>query len=237
MRPLLRSRPSRRRERGAAVFVVVLTITLLTAVGVFALRSASLVDQAAGYDRQASQTTYLTEYAARSVAAEIGNGAARVYVDKTASGTDDCQVNRLLDGNALDPTLEFLPCYKLYGNEIGNRVDANFSGNKLLDSQSTVAAGSLGPRLDVTGTITPMEGVFVVEMTDPSESVPTPGSAVGGNNPANTFRDVQVTFTAYGQVRPLDALADDPWCAANSLSSSASVTSLRAHVTLKNVPR
>jgi len=228
---------ARRRERGAAVFVVVLTITLLTAIGVFALRSASLVDQAAGYERQSAQTMYLSEYAGRAVAAEVGAGAARTYIDKVATGTDICNVNKLLDPNALDPNITYLPCYKLFLNEIGNRVNANFNGNTLLSAQTTGAAGSLGPKLDTTGTITPMEGVFVVEMTDPAESTPTPGSAVGGNNPANTFRDVQLTFTAYAQVRPFDAIPDDPWCAGNSLSTSASVTSLRAHVTLRNVPR
>lgn len=227
----------RRGERGAAVFVVVLAITLLTAVGVFALRSASLVDQAAGYDRQASQALFLSEYAGRAVAAEVGDGAARNYIDKVSTSTDNCYVNKLLDPNALDPNITYLPCYKLFLNEIGSRVDAKFSGKKLLADQSTTAAGSLGPKLDVTGTMTPMEGVFVVEMTDPAESTPTPGSAVGANNPANTFRDVQLTFTAYAQIRPFDVTPDDPWCASGTLSTSASLTSLRAHVTLRNVPR
>lgn len=230
-------RTRRRQERGAAVFVVVLAITLLTAVGVFALRSASLVDQAAGYDRQASQTLYLSEYAGRAVAAEVGDGAARAYIDKVSTSTDTCYVNKLLDPNALDPNITYLPCYKLFLNEIASRVAAKPTAGKLLADQTTGAAGSLGPKLDLTGAITPMEGVFVVEMTDPAESTPTAGSAVGGNNPANTFRDVQLTFTAYAQVRPFDATPDDPWCASNSLSTSASVTSLRAHVTLRNVPR
>ncbi len=165
---------------------------------------------------------------------------ARTYIDKVANSsavTEECFVNRKLDPNSLDPNITFLPCYKLFLNEIGQRVDAKFPGNKLLEPQSAAAGGSLGPQLDATGTIQPMEGVFVVEMTDPAESTPTPGSAVGGNNPANTFRDVQLTFTAFAQVRPFDATPDDPWCASNSLSTSASVTSLRAHVTLRNVPR
>lgn len=224
-------------ERGAAVFVVVLAITLLTAIGVFAVRNASLVEQAAGYGRQASQTAYLTEYAARAVAAEIGDGAARVYIDKVASGTDTCYANKQLDANALDPNITYLPCYKLFYTDIGKRVDAHFPGNQLLGAQSTTGVGSLGPKLDLTGAMTAMEGVFVVEMTDPAESTPTAGSAVGGNNPANTFRDVQVTFTAFAQVRPIDPNPGDPWCANQSLSTSASVTSLRSHVTLRNVPR
>lgn len=230
---------SRRHERGAAVFVVVLVVTLLTAIGVFALRSVSLVDVAAGYDRQASQTLYLSEYAGRAVAAEVGDGAGRIYIDKVASGTDtNCLVNSKRDPTALDPLITApLPCYKLFINEISARVDKNFSGNKVLATQDTSFAGSLGPKLDITGAIQPMEGVFVVEMTDPAETVPNPGSAQGGNNPANAFKDVQLTFTAFAQVRPLDPNPADPWCASNSLATSASVSSLRAHVTLKNVPR
>ena len=226
-------------QRGAAVFVVVLVISLLTAIGVFALRSVSLVNLAAGYDRQASQTFYLSEYAGRAVAAEVGDGAGSIYVNKVATGADtNCLVNSKLDPTALDPLITSpLPCYKLFINEIGSRVDKNFSGNLVLAPQDATNAGSLGPRLDVTGAIQPMEGVFVVEMTDPAETVPNAGSAQGGNNPANSFKDVQLTFTAFAQVRPLDPNPTDPWCAANSLSTSASVTSLRAHVTLKNVPR
>jgi hypothetical protein len=231
-------RPLRTQERGAAVFVVVLVITLLTALGVFALRSVSLVDVAAGYDRQASQTAYLSEYAGRAVAAELGDGAASAYIDKVARGTDTCLVNTKLDPAALDPSITApLPCYKLFINEIGNRVDKYFSGNKVLNAQDTNFAGSLGPKLDLTGAIQPMEGVFVVEMTDPADTVPNPGSPLGGNNPANQFKDVQLTLTAFAQVRPLDPNPADPWCASSSLAASASVSSLRAHVTLKNVPR
>ena len=232
-------RPIRRSpdERGAAVFVVVLAITLLTAIGVFAVRNASLVEQAAGYGRQASQTAYLTEYAARAVAAEVGDGGARTYIDKVATGTDECFANRQLNATALGAGITYLPCYKLFYTDIGKRVDAHFPLNLLLEQQKTNAVGSLGPKLDLAGAMTAMEGIFVVEMTDPAESTPTPGSAVGSNNPANTFRDVQLTFTAFAQIRPIGANPAQPWCATQSLSTSASVTSLRSHVTLRNVPR
>lgn len=215
-----------------------MVITLLTAVGVFALRTASLADQAAGYDRQMVQTLSLTEYAGRAVSAELGNGAAKIYLDKVANGKDDCFVNQNLDPTALDPNITApLPCYKLFLNEIDQRVNAVQPGAKVLSDQSTTGAGSLGPKLDLTGVLVPQEGVFVVEMSDPAESVPTAGSGIGGNNPANQFRDVQLTLTAFGQIRPLDAGAGSPWCASGSKSTSASVTSVRAHVTLRNVPR
>ncbi len=71
------ARRSRRSERGASVFIVLLVITLLTAIGIFSARSASLVDQAAGYDRQLVQTQYVPELAGRAVGAELGDGGAK----------------------------------------------------------------------------------------------------------------------------------------------------------------
>jgi hypothetical protein len=123
-------------------------------------------------------------------------------------------------------------------SEIANRVQTLSSAN-VLEAPTSTSGGSLGPAFGAAGQNTSNEGVFVVEMIEPAESVPTAGSAQGGNNPANSFRDVSLTLTAFGQIRPYDATAatDDPWCAPNTLSASASVSTLRAHVTLKNVPR
>jgi hypothetical protein len=230
----------RRNQRGAAVFIVVLVVTLLTAIGVFAVRSTSLVSTAVGYHRQATQTALLTEYGGRAVTAELGDGAAKTYLDKVGQGSDTCDSNNSLALGDLDASLagERPACYKLYMSEIADRVQTLSSSN-ILEAPTTTAGGSLGPAFGAAGQNTTAEGVFVVEMIEPAESVPTAGSAQGGNNPANTFRDVSLTLTAYGQVRPYDTTASgtDPWCAPNSLSASASVSSLRAHVTLKNVPR
>ncbi|WP_437319490.1 hypothetical protein [Sorangium sp. So ce385] len=64
---------SRRRahERGAAVFIVVLVITMLTAIGLFAVNVATLSTIATGHERRMTQTHYLTEYAMQLVIAEI----------------------------------------------------------------------------------------------------------------------------------------------------------------------
>ena len=223
-----------RSERGAAVFIVLLVITLLTAIGIFAARSASLVDQATGFDRQAVQTQYLTAYAGRAVTAELGDGAGKSYLDKVALGTDACEANQNVV--PLTPGAP-IPCYKLYISEIANRVNAK-TGNTVLDQQTVINGGSLGPPVGPAGLAMSQESVFVVEMTEPYESIPNPGSEVAGLG-NNAFRDVQLTLTAYGQVRPVDLvnLGASPWCAVNASSTSASVSALRAHVTLKNVPR
>ncbi|XXX80000.1 hypothetical protein WMF30_14620 [Sorangium sp. So ce134] len=64
---------SRRRAhaRGAAVFIVVLVITMLTAIGLFAAHAATLSTIASGHERRMTQTHYLTEYAMQLVIAEI----------------------------------------------------------------------------------------------------------------------------------------------------------------------
>lgn len=222
----------RRSERGAAVFVVLLVVTLLTAIGIFAARSASLVNQAAGFDRQLVQTQYLTEYAGRAVATEIGDGAGKSYLDQVVRGSDKCETNKLVLPLATDAPIA---CYKLYISEINDRVSAK-TGNAVLSDQSVAAAGSLGPKLAAAGTGSQVEGLFVVEMTEPFESVPNPGSEAGGAQ-INAFRDVQLTLTAYGQVRPFAAAASNPWCAVAATSTAASIGGLRAHVTLRNVPR
>jgi hypothetical protein len=93
-------RSRRTGERGAAVFVVVMAITLLTAVGLFAAHSATLVDQAAGYSRVARQAQYMTEYGALLTIAELGSGAADAYVKRIRESTELCQATSGLSGYA-----------------------------------------------------------------------------------------------------------------------------------------
>ncbi|WP_433935083.1 hypothetical protein AB3662_10600 [Sorangium cellulosum] len=61
----------RSRERGAAVFIVVLVITMLTAIGLFAAHAATLSTIASGHARRMTQTHYLAEYAMQLALAEV----------------------------------------------------------------------------------------------------------------------------------------------------------------------
>ncbi|MCC6556601.1 MAG: hypothetical protein IT372_26880 [Polyangiaceae bacterium] len=67
----LEKRARRARERGAAVFIVVLVIAMLTAIGVFAASSASISTSSSGHERLATQTQYLTEYGVQLALAEL----------------------------------------------------------------------------------------------------------------------------------------------------------------------
>ncbi|MEO8180325.1 MAG: hypothetical protein ABI895_15925 [Deltaproteobacteria bacterium] len=62
----------RRNQRGMAVFLVVLVLTMVSAIGIFAMHSASLVDRATGFNRQSVQATAIAEFGMRGAATWLG---------------------------------------------------------------------------------------------------------------------------------------------------------------------
>lgn len=211
---------ARRRERGNALFIVVMVMTLLTAVGVVSMRAASLSQQATGFNRQAVQAAYASEFAARSVMAELV-GKEQHYFRYIAAGGDDCRANRQL-ATVLSPTRP--ACYRLESSEIWGRINAAFPGN----------VGSASPELMGTLSRAKTDAAFIVEMTDLGRA----GGPISGEDVAmDQFKFMQVLLTATAQIRPqLDVTsADDeegvaPTCD-NSLSQTSGLQSLRAQVT------
>lgn len=217
--PGSRRRP-RRDERGAAVFIVVMVITLLTAIGIFAARSASMVDMAAGYDRQASQTRYLSEYGTLAAIAQLGSGSAQAYVDQMDRGTDECRANL---GLPVDPPQ---PCYKIFKSEL-EMVTSAVSNESLLEASSPdlTESGSFGHHAKVLGD-------FVVELTDKGPTgAPVAGTDVGGTG--TRFGYVKVALTATAQIRPQDG---DATCSEGS-AAVAGQQSMRAHAIVGPVQR
>lgn len=179
-------------ERGAAVFVVVMVLTMLTAIGVFAIRAASMANAASGYDRQNTQNHYVGEYGLLSAVAELSTTRRSAYVEKMGKGVETCTATKGVASLGTG-----VPCYHLYANDVAKTVASNFSGRPLFEapsgSGSSLVPGSLGP--------VPLDGDFVVEMTDPGPvGLPVAGTDVGGS--AAKFRYLQVTLTSVGQVRP-----------------------------------
>lgn len=170
-------------ERGAAVFVVVMAITLLTAVGLFAAHSATLVDQAAGYARMARQTQYLAEQGLLTTAAELGNGGADRYVlelDGSKAGTPVCPANAGVSGGN---------CFKFEASDLDARVLAA-SGGKLIEATAGDGTpGSLGKNSTAVVGLT----VQLTELVPVDR--PVPGTEQGKGN----YQKVTATTTA--QVR------------------------------------
>ncbi|HEU4579268.1 MAG TPA: hypothetical protein VFS67_13480 [Polyangiaceae bacterium] len=84
---LARSR-QRRAQRGMAVFLVVLVLTMVSAIGVFSMHSASLVDRASGFNRQNVQAIAMVEFGARAAATWIDSNRYIVNTDIKAAGCE-----------------------------------------------------------------------------------------------------------------------------------------------------
>ena len=224
---------TRRGERGAAVFIVVLEITLLTAVGIFAARAASLVDMASGFNRQAMQTSQLVEYAGRFGVVELGAPTkASQYIRELRRDDPNkevCPSNQNIDRNWL-PTA--VPCLKLDTQDIDKRIQENSSnGASVLELQSANAAGSLGPVLG-DGAHSALEGSLLIELVEAYQAPrPPPGFTQNENS---ELIPMQLTLTAWAQVRSVareESALTSPWCADASASTAASVQRIRAYVT------
>lgn len=182
----------RREKRGATIFVVLTVMTLLTAVGVYAARSASLVDRAAGFDRQFLQTHYIAAYGTLAIAAELGTGSASMRVMQMAKSPEICMVTRGLTY----PGTGKAPCMKLSMEELAGRVGSFYPDRKLLEQPTELVPGSLGPYKDAA-----LDGNFAIELSEPGPvSRPVAGSDVGGTG--TSFQYLRVTATTLGQVAP-----------------------------------
>lgn len=214
-------RASRRRlgrraqQRGSALFIVVMVITLLTAVGLYSMRAASLAEQAVGFNRLGVQTTYVSEFAARSVMAELV-GKEQLYFNYISRGTDDCRANRQL-ATLLDP--ERPSCYKLLSTEIWGRVNDRFPGN--VGSKDV-------PDLFGEMSRAETEGAFIVELTDLARAG---GPIAGEDVAADHFKFMQVLVSATGQVRPAGNAEEEDGTCNEAFATTSGLQTLRAQVT------
>ena len=72
-------------QRGAAVFVVVLVVTMLTGLGLFAVRSSTMATATSGYNRQLTQVDYITVYAVAATVSDISASEPQAVVDDPTS--------------------------------------------------------------------------------------------------------------------------------------------------------
>ena len=195
---------TRQAERGAAVFIVVMVITLLTAVGVFAVRSASLADVAAGYDREGAQAALVAEYAVSASAAYMANSGLsteimRRYTETTRNLTSNlpkCQSNNLLTPVATGTPS--LGCALLDSNDI--QTSATRMGSEFVFAPANLTGSGVGATSSLNANET-TSAFFTVEITDAAETgIPSAGSKA-------TSSSWLMTLTAMSQVRPAAACA------------------------------
>lgn len=201
-------RLSRARQRGAAVFVVLMVVTMLAAIGIFATRSAGLTVTSAGYTRQGMQNHYVNELGMHAAITELGTSHVTPWLElMKADGGADAEVCAYANANfGRDAGAT---CIKLTNGDVQSLVQGYYTGRALFDQPrgdggSMVAPGSLGPGGGTTG-IQPLEGVFTVEVTDlVQQPTPVVGQQLNASPQSGTksLNYYSVTITGHGQVRP-----------------------------------
>jgi len=240
-------RPPHPGARGATIFIVLLVLTLLSAVGIFAVRAATQVTLAAGNSRQATQSLLFAEGAGALAVAELGGPKATLYVDLTYTSADSlneqCQVNANLYRNKSALGADYFPppCYRLFSNEVAAHVvEAVGAEAVLYETQEADSPGSFGPALGEnadqllggTAINAGREGHFLVELTDAYEGTPPAGFNVDDSS----YRSVTLTLNTFSQVRSRpNAVFSALWCGSQASAATASLQAVRATVTLPMV--
>lgn len=182
--------------------MVVMVLTLVTAIGVFSMRSASLVDLASGYSRQSVQATFVAEYAARAAATYLEGTPSLVSSTMRVPGCGTALL--LADPNA--------PCIVLKTGLIDDSL-ASTAPRPFLDG--------ISGQLSLPGSPTGIAAEFVTELTEPATAsvLASPGFTAG------LFK--QVTFTSIARVYPTSGALTTVCSAA--ARGSVSQQTLRAH--------
>jgi Tfp pilus assembly protein PilX len=203
-------------ERGAALFIVMMVIVLLSAIGVYAVRAAALLEMASGNDRKAAQAMYISEFGLRLVAADM-IGKEDDYKARVTSGQSTCRAS----ANLVLPDGHPIPCFSVDQIEATSRMTAGtgaYVGR--FDLTNATLDGLLGRIVRRTESANAAAG-FRVEITDIG---PAPRAKAGTDLSSQNFKHQQVTFTTTGLVRPSGMACDDT-------VQAASVQGIRSHVT------
>jgi hypothetical protein len=189
----------RRRDEGAVMFIVAMTLAVLASVGVYALAAAATEVKTSGNERQNTQTHYLAEYGVLGAAREMAGSRAlfTVKLMKSAAFLDkNCVSLQNVPTNA-PPAM--IACVRLGAKELGAgwavpqaQIPVTQYGGTNASQPYTagVLPGSFGT--------TPMNGDVFVELTEPMQlSAPARYST----NSDACF--AQITTTAVGFTQPV----------------------------------
>jgi hypothetical protein len=188
------NRARRSAERGAALFIVVMVVVLLTAIGSFAVRATSLAQLGSGYSRRAASAFYLAELAANLRTASISN-SPDAYRDKGRAHVDSCRSETAL-----------LPLLQVGATKFCVVMDGSMAKTDAFAANSSLAAdpegffGAMG-RPDV-----PPEQIMNPDIrVEATDHGPAPqavaGMAINGTSSQASYV-WQDTLTATGRVLP-----------------------------------
>jgi hypothetical protein len=203
-----RRRFSRKGERGTTVLVVVMVTTLITAIGIFAVRNISQIDMAVGFSRQSAQTTALAELGTTTAMAQINSKGA--YYPNQMSSAFKCMANgRYTTKN----------CFYFTDGDLNAETMRNNGETLLVPPVPGSETGSFGSFANAAG-------ILKVEMTEKhNTNTPLGGTNLSGT--ANNESPVDVTLTTLAMVSPRTGTADP---CSDGVAAMAVKKLVRAHI-------
>jgi hypothetical protein len=187
----------RRREAGATMFIVAMTLAVLASVGIYALAAASSEVRTSGNARQSTQTHYLSQYGIVVASEELAATRAQLYLGVMLANPDkNCtslQTVPAFGTAGVDPMVT--ACRRMGAQEFHDssgvwlaQPTLAYSGKVPFDPSATTP-GSLGP--------TPLKGDFYVEFT-----APTSTKAASGYGLSSQACFIQFTAMSVGLTQP-----------------------------------
>ena len=202
--PLFSAKRRALRRRGAAggtMFVVAMTLAVLSTIGAWALQSAALEVRMAGYERQSTQTHYLAEYGVIAVMQDVS---------PTGNATQQILNTALCGSNGTHAACASIPCINFSTSPVSALAGCTEITSVLPVAKSCFrweGATSVGAPLDVgdgglsgvpgslgaTSTI----GNISAEITELVDAPPTSGNSTSCTQ--GGMCSYWVTVTSYGQ--------------------------------------
>jgi hypothetical protein len=212
----------RRSSAGGTMFVVAMTLAVLSTIGAWALQSAALEVRMAGFERQSTQTHYLAEYGVLTALENLTSTSSAAYGSLMAA---KCGASN--GTSVVHPACLSVPCVNFSTNPptiLANCAEVNAAYPSamscgrwdtasgiagfpvaaqngitpwtaaLLDPGSGGVAGTAGS-LGATNT----QGNVAAELTDLVAGPPPTGTSSQPNGGTPTVASYWVTVTAYGQ--------------------------------------
>lgn len=215
--PRRRRRIARSDERGATMFIVLMVLMILSAIGTFALSTARYELRTSGFRRQRAQAQLAAHYGGFAAQMSMDPAKAAWFVQQLSKG-EICSNNLGATG---------APCYHVYAADIERIANLPATGEKLFVLPGTTsgqAEGSYG--------LDPLNGGFVVELTEPAD-LARPVAGWGTDPNQTTVKFVDLTVTSMGVVFPdgIDGSSPNGVVDANE-RSGASYANARGHVVL-----
>lgn len=233
-----RTTKSRAGQRGAAVFVVVVVITMLAAVGLFAAKSAALSIRASGHERQMIQAHYMNEYAMNLIMADVRvstNGYLQELHKDSSQQMTGCEHD--------DPSLDNYKCYRAGVRDLERLMRTQNADQYLLcqsveDANCADASAGADPNYPSPLGDGDLDVDFRIEISDPTAALaPVAGyDAQAGSKATHNTTMESVTISTTGQVRPYDASSFGTSTGAGVdlfSSSAATIEYGRVHVTVR----